>query len=785
MQMLNHNPFDDVAKADAHTPEDVATLFVHDASPIWADLQSPINHIVVGARGAGKTMALRQLDYRTLASGDHNPDFIGVYTHVSRISAIFHTLFADREESPDQPLVRQYQRVFADYLALEIVRGICDLADEDNQLARPDFSEVFRLPSGFDAGDIAHNCVRLQMQVESSIQSWQISGRCAWQPLGDLPTIFSRLAKTLRRANSWVGRDRPCLYVLLDESSPVPLPCQAVLNSLLQRGQPYCAKLAVRPFEWHTLDTPSGRPKEQNTDVFVLHLDHSDELSSAYEAHMEQVVGKVLSSRGFGVADIREALPRSADHPYSGFNAICAASSGNPQDLLLICSAIFATRDYPDGSIGQGFAPVPPSVQDDVVRTWSRDFGNQNAYDASRRLCRSLAQEVKRAPQASRSIGFEYRSDEPDLFPDRSLPDDLAEPLKPAFAGGFLRPGEETHASLFGVPASFRLSRGALPALDVPVDTPAVPPAAIDRRFIESRARTGQVHRAAPSRPAPVVYLSSSFIERVDSRWESVTQALRNAGFSFPSVKSAPDAAAWFDGARRKIAKAHVALLGGQAEMFRTMFEIGLCAGASRPVDVIVGRLDGGTTGFDAMVGLPQLPTVSHQADDGDYSRFAAEVRAVAKQLRADPSEFANVALTGVSLRPKRRREKTLYLSLPEVVADRMLQDEVRSRLATDGWSMITEAEMTSYGTNPLQVPVLCAHTARIGVIDTSASDGLDLMQSYKLGLFVGKRGWRVLHTSKMAPSMPRPFDRAVGAECFRWEGESELVERILRFVRI
>ena len=57
-------------------------------------------------------------------------------------------------------------------------------------------------------------------------------------------------------------------------------------------------------------------------------------------------------------------------------------------------------------------------------------------------------------------------------------------------------------------------------------------------------------------------------------------------------------------------------------------------------------------------------------------------------------------------------------------------------------------------------------------------------MQSYKLGLFAGKRGWRVLHTSKMAPATPTPFERATGAECFRWEGGAELVERILRFVR-
>ena len=583
------------------------------------------------------------------------------------------------------------------------------------------------------------------------------------------------------RGSSETGR---ALYVLLDESSPVPHACQTVLNNLLLRGQPYCAKLAVRPFEWNTLDTPSGRPREQNTDVFVLHLDRSDELSTAYISRIEQIVDKVHASRKFGAAGIREALPGSADYPYSGFDAICAASSGNPQDLLLICSAIFAALGKAEGSAAQAFEPVPPSLQHDVVRRWSRDFINQNAYEASRHLCQSLAQQVRRAPEASRSIGFEYRSDEPDLFRDGSLPDDLAEPLRPAFAGGFVQSGEETHASLFDVPGRFRLSRGALPDLEIPLDTPAIPPVALDRTFIETKARTGHAYSTARAMPDPVAYLSSSFIEPTDPRWEAVTQALLVAGFSFPKVRLTNKPSAWFDGVRRKIAKAHVALLGGQGATFRAMFEIGLCAGASRPVNVIVGCFDNGEIPFEETAGLPSLPTVTQQADDGNYRQFAAEVRAVAEQLMADPSDFANVALTGVSLRPKRRREKTVYLSVPETVAESIPLDEIRERLAACGWSLITEADMTSYAANALQVPVLCAYTAGIGVIDTSAGDGLDALQSYKLGLFAGKRGWRVLHTSNTEPAIPSPIDRVVGAEYYRWEREAELVERILRFVR-
>ena len=781
---MDHNPFYDVAKADAHTPKDVATLFVRDASPIWRDLQYPINHLVVGARGTGKTMALRQLDFRTVTSSGGISDYVGVYAHMSRISAIFNALFADRSDDAERALVRQFQQVFADYLILEIARVLCDLCEANEQLARPDFGAVLRFPGGFDTGDIAADCVRLQIQAESSIQSWQISGRCAWRSLGNLPAIVARLAEALRHANPWLAQERPCLYVLLDESSPVPRACQAVLNSLMLRGQPYCAKLAVRPFEWHTLNTPAGRPKEQNTDVFVLHLDHSDELSSAYISHMELIVGKVLGTREIAAPEIREALPADVDYPYSGFDAICAVSSGNPQDLLMICSAIFAANRNADGAASRPFEPVPAAVQHDVVRMWSRDFGNQNAYDVSRRLCRSLVHRVKKAPEGSRSIGFEYRPGKPDLFADVALPDDLAEPFRPAFAGGYIRPGEESHPMLFDVPGNFRLSRGVLPELEIPLDTPTTPPVALDRTFIETRTRTGPRFSGARATPAPIVYLSSSFIDPDERGWGAMARALRAAGFAFPKIRTADSQSAWFDGVRRGVAKAHIALVGGRGATSRTMFEIGLCAGASRPVGVILGRLDNGEPPLDETAGLLPLPTVTRKPDDDNASRFAAEVRAVAEQLMAHPSDFANVALTGVSLRPKRRRDKTVYLSLPDAVAARVPLDAIREDLAACGWSMIAEADMASYSANVLQVPVLCAYTARVGVIDTSSVDGFDAMQSYKLGLFAGKRGWSVLHTSNTEPGIPSPIKHVAGAQYYRWERGEELAARVLRFVR-
>jgi hypothetical protein len=105
---------------------------------------------------------------------------------------------------------------------------------------------------------------------------------------------------------------------------------------------------------------------------------------------------------------------------------------------------------------------------------------------------------------------------------------------------------------------------------------------------------------------------------------------------------------------RQKINSARIALFGNTMIAYRTMFEIGLCAGAISPVDVIVGQVQNSEDSSDSTGWLPRFATVSQQGDDEDYSRFTAEIRAVVEQLMSEPSDFSNVALTGVSLSPVR-----------------------------------------------------------------------------------------------------------------------------------
>ena len=61
---MTYNPFHAIRKADDLAPDLAAKLFVPEASPIWGNIQAPINHLIVGPRGAGKTMVLRQLHHQ-------------------------------------------------------------------------------------------------------------------------------------------------------------------------------------------------------------------------------------------------------------------------------------------------------------------------------------------------------------------------------------------------------------------------------------------------------------------------------------------------------------------------------------------------------------------------------------------------------------------------------------------------------------------------------------------------------------------------------------------------
>ena len=119
-----HNPFSEIIKADDLSARRARELFVPEASPIWLQVQNPLNQLIVGPRGAGKTIALRQLDHRTQAAPKEGVSYIGIYVQISRISTTFQSLFEEAEQSQDIVSKRLFQKVFSDNVRMEILGEI-------------------------------------------------------------------------------------------------------------------------------------------------------------------------------------------------------------------------------------------------------------------------------------------------------------------------------------------------------------------------------------------------------------------------------------------------------------------------------------------------------------------------------------------------------------------------------------------------------------------------------------------------------------------------------------
>ena len=223
--------------------------------------------------------------------------------------------------------------------------------------------------------------------------------------------------------------------------------------------------------------------------------------------------------------------------------------------------------------------------------------------------------------------------------------------------------------------------------------------------------------------------------------------------------------------------------------MLLRRLEIGICAGVPRkPKDVVcVINEDSVQAVRDLPHFIQVLPILAFSYDSGRLVELAANIVARGEALLGQKSEFTQVAITRASLRPP-RRQKSVYLSLPPSSIRARAISAIRSELEPKGWNVFSEEDGESYCANDLQVSIYCAHLTRIGVVDTSGDDDGDLLQCYRLGLFVGKRApWRVLHTRRASPGddISDPFASVPNLKMKRWQTIDDFKHIVVEFLGI
>ena len=786
------NPFLDILKADVLSPDQATRLFVPEASPIWEEVQRPINQIVIGPRGTGKTMALKQLDHK-LGWDDDGVCFVGIYLQISRICTIFGSIFDYTRAAGDEALTTVFTRVFSDYVWLEIVREMTDFFKswEDIggiKVTRSAIQSAF----GFDSHSIEDAGVtrgELAEGIEQAIQEWSTNpDKVSWTAKFNLPQSLDRCADVLRSVVPRLDRDRPCIYLLLDESSPIPVECQAVLNGLLHRGRSYCVKLAIRPFEWATFRTIAGRTIELDTDVWPLQVHYP--MDDVYAAQMAKVIARVLHTHqtddgpSLPALNLDRIFPKDEAFSYSGFSSIARASSGNPQNILQICSYVFGTDSY---HANTGFKP---ELQDRVVRSWSQDYEDRNPYTDSRSFCRALLRQIRSKDPAA--IGFRIKEEDEDLFFGDYVRPQTGNLIRSGFSGGFLRPVDPDSArSLFEVPASFSVSPGFLPAAGLPLDLPVEPLTDIDRGFVRDGVRDGPRRHTEPDEPRREkrAFLSTSFSEAIRQQRHDIKDHLGRVGVVCDDVEDKIDAQFLFSAIVQKIRNSDFVVLDATVLRPYTMLEIGLCAGVpGKPKDVVcVINEDSDQAILDLPAFVQVLPILTFSYNSGRLAELAAKIVSRAEGLLGQKSEFSQVAITRVSLRPP-RRQTSIYLSLPpSSIRERAIR-EIRNELEPTGWNVFSEEDGETYCANEFQVSAYCAHLTRIGVVDTSGPNEGNLLQCYRLGLFLGKRApWRVLHTRQSTPGkhVSDPFASVPNLDVNHWNTVDELKQIVLEFLGI
>lgn len=789
---MTHNPFHAICKADDLSQDLATKLFVPEASPIWENIQAPINHLIVGPRGAGKTMVLRQLHHQGKPN-ESTYGYISLYLQISRISDIFRSTFGqDQPDSANE--LRLYRIVFSDFLCLEILRELANiLIEESNLLNTENTLDQFRrlLPPSVSVdtpSELEAWTLELQKKIEQDMNLWSINKECSWKPLFDLPSTVQRIPDVLKCVFPYLDQKNPCLYLLFDESSPIPEACQGVLNRLLHRGRTYCVKLAIRPYEWTTFRTNTSAKIEIDTDVKPLYIQYPDELSNEHLIHMKAVVDRILKIQ-LGNADLTvDSIFPEGSHLRSGFRAICAASSGNLQNLLMLCSCVVTTATEKGA---KEVTNISPATQLEAIVRYSKDYEERNPYEESRTLCQALLKKVKSMPPPCRAIGFQYSHTPQDLIYSDCIPEPQGRLIKPAFAAGFIRNTDRKMIPLVDVPARFYLSRSLLPREGLALDTPIEPPLEIDANFIKDNIRPKTGSHKPPNREKPLkAFLSTSFSDALTQQRVDLKKALLAVQVECKDIQDRSASQFLFSSVVSAIRNSEFTILDATIPRPYTMFEIGICATIDQKARNVICVINDGGDNSSVVIDkqpkfMTKLPIVRYSLDPDRIKQAADDIRSRALGFRLEPSEFSKIAITNLSLKP-RRRSHTVYISLPNRPRRKRTVEYLKSKLQDIGWTMIIEEDVSSYSANEFQVAVQCAYTSRVGIIDTTGAEGEpDLLQCYKLGLFVGKNApWRVLWVEESGSADERPFASVPNLNHHTWNDEVSLGEAVMAFLR-
>ncbi|MEW6104113.1 MAG: hypothetical protein AB1630_09955 [bacterium] len=757
-----YNPFF-INRAENFTDAEVADFFVRNL--VWDEVREPVNHIIYGAPGTGKSMILKRLSSESMFYKEdylEGQKYIGVYLHISKVSNIFHPIFPHLKKegsNKKEEDIFWFQRLFGHYLCIKILDKIINILE---LICKGDEIKMDKFAEGITIGlnekyrslqDIKDFCRRQEHAIEQGIPYFAISVH-EHKPLFEISSFLDRVSSEIIKVYKSIFGEDIYVYLLFDESSATSIECQKVINIILQRGYPYRTKLAVRPYEWETLNVLDGPSLEIDSDFKLLSVEYLNKNEDKYKELLKDMANKMIMTRAIeekkeGWSDFSggiEYLLNDIEGDYSGFDKICKVSSGSILRLLLLCSEMFSVADE-ENVFSNGICPIRHQIQDKVIKRYSKEqvFWNIKRIEKGegiKKLCQALLKKIKEENFKGSLIKIGSSQTQQVLFEDEFLEDGVGEKLKPAFTHGFFRFLDKNSDNFWRVPSSFNINKVLFPQDELGLEEDQQP-LVIEQEFIEpyfqmfhKTPKKLEQERELDENKELSAFFSTSLAPYSKDQREAIKNVLLRYNIKCLDIEDLRKGQFLLSNIIKHIENYDFAIVDLTEIKPDVMLELGICAGLAKPVVCIFNQE------FKSKIeDLPEwillFSIIPYRFEPKELDKMASEIKNEVirmwdkKKKKLINNEFIKTGRFGSSLRPPIQKD-TIYLSYPLDRKDiwRGVYPKIENYFKN--YRIINEDNAPFMDANVVTKPIFCASLAKYIFVDTTNNDHL---QFYKLGV--------------------------------------------------
>lgn len=518
---------------------DAEVLALFNPPADFQDCLEPVNQILLGPKGSGKSIALRWLSFIEGRLAENKPKFYGVVVPIGRYQFDYFRQEFERT-ADDRPFIGYLNFYLLDQLLTELQRP-CWQDKAEFRLPSPYLSAL----RDFDPSSPTEVSSREISKLRALVKDIQVDFAAKIDFGESSPGVLSPVCR-IQHTISLLSEFADLIAAIHDESRFGLLfdgmdhlgSLGQVLVPLFAKDEPHSekiiAKAACRILPRY-LYAESGTRLEEGRDYSIFSCGAYGDREQM-STHLRRILENRLTVYGGqNPPSVDSVLIKGVNHPRSGFESLAELAGGNTLNFLECCA--FALRLEQDKARNRNVQTVSPQSQQKAIKHQAEDYVSRDLNDQAgdqaqlvRKYLTGCASAIRKVPEAQRGLSFTI--DTAGFEKDFSAWNELKETLSTACELRYMQIGSHDFIRMVRreepfLPDSFRLSNLQSVFFDLPIKTNE--PVTVTREDI-ANAVLGFPHRPPKDQVdlfpgGPYIFVSISG----DTWGLSVQKRIRNA----------------------------------------------------------------------------------------------------------------------------------------------------------------------------------------------------------------------------------------------------------------